>query len=49
MERKIRTSSNGIPLNVSCRLSEPTVSMNKLLQTRTGDTFPIYVGEELKF
>ena len=37
-----------IPLNVSCRLSEPTVSMNKLLQTRTGDTFPIYVGEGIE-
>ena len=35
-----------IPLNVSCRLSEPTVPMNKLLQTKTGDTFPIYVVKE---
>ena len=37
-----------IPLHVSCRLSEPTVSMNKLLQTRTGDIFPIYVGEGIE-
>ena len=37
-----------IPLNVSCRLSEPTVQMNKLLQTRAGDTFPIYVGEGIE-
>ena len=29
-------------------MSEPTVSMNKLLQTRTGDTFPIYVGEGIE-
>ena len=37
-----------IPLNVSCRLSEPTVPMNKLLQTKTGDTFPIYIGEGIE-
>ena len=37
-----------IPLNVSCRLSEPTVPMNKLLQTKTGDTFPIYVGDGIQ-
>ena len=37
-----------VPLHVSCRLSEPTVSMNKLLQTRTGDTFPMYVGDGIE-
>ena len=37
-----------VPLNVSCRLSEPTVAMNKLLQTKKGDTFPIYVGEGIE-
>lgn len=37
-----------VPLHVSCRLSEPTVPMNKLLQTRTGDTFPIYVGDGIE-
>lgn len=37
-----------VPLHVSCRLSEPTVPMNKLLQTKTGDTFPIYVGDGIE-
>jgi flagellar motor switch protein FliM len=37
-----------VPLSVSCRLAEPTVPMNRLLQTKTGDTFPIYVGDGIE-
>ena len=47
MERKIRELLWKF-LYVSCRLSQPTVPMNKLLQTKTGDTFPIYVGEGIE-
>ena len=34
-----------IPLNLTARLSEPTVSMNKLIRLREGDVFPIDIGE----
>ena len=34
-----------IPLDLTARLSEPTVSMNKLIHLREGDVFPIDIGE----
>tara|TARA_B100001057_G_C22845315_1_gene948782 strand:- start:558 stop:1529 length:972 start_codon:yes stop_codon:yes gene_type:complete len=34
-----------IPLNLTARLSEPTVSMNKLIHLKEGDVFPIEIGE----
>ncbi len=34
-----------IPLDVIARLSEPTVSMNKLIRLKEGDVFPIEIGE----
>ena len=34
-----------IPLDVIARLSEPTVSMNKLIHLKEGDVFPIEIGE----
>ena len=34
-----------IPLDVTARLSEPTVSMNKLIRLKEGDVFPIEIGE----
>ncbi len=34
-----------IPLDLTARLSEPTVSMNKLIRLREGDVFPIDIGE----
>lgn len=36
-----------IPLRLTARLSQPTVSMNKLIRLKTGDVFPIQVGEEV--
>ena len=34
-----------IPLDLTARLSEPTVSMNKLIRLQEGDVFPIDIGE----
>jgi len=34
-----------VPLHVTARLSEPTVSMNNLLRLNEGDIFPIPIGE----
>ena len=34
-----------IPLDLTARLSEPTVSMNKLIRLKEGDVFPIEIGE----
>ena len=34
-----------IPLDLTARLSEPTVSMNKLIRLKAGDVFPIDIGE----
>jgi len=34
-----------IPLDLTTRLSEPTVSMNKLMHLNEGDVFPINIGE----
>jgi flagellar motor switch protein FliM len=34
-----------IPLKLTGRLSEPSVSMNRLIRLKTGDVFPIQVGE----
>ncbi|MDA7792469.1 flagellar motor switch protein FliM [bacterium] len=34
-----------IPLSMTARLSQPTVSMNKLIHLRKGDVFPINIGE----
>ena len=34
-----------IPLDLTARLSEPTVSMNKLIHLKEGDVFPIDIGE----
>jgi flagellar motor switch protein FliM len=34
-----------IPLSMTTRLSEPTVSMNKLIHLKKGDVFPINIGE----
>lgn len=34
-----------IPLSITTRLSEPTVSMNRLIHLKKGDVFPINIGE----
>ena len=34
-----------IPLSMTTRLSEPTVSMNRLIHLKKGDVFPINIGE----
>ena len=34
-----------VPLSLTARLSEPTVSMNKLIHLKEGDVFPIDIGE----
>ena len=34
-----------IPLDLTARLREPTVSMNKLIRLKAGDVFPIDIGE----
>ena len=34
-----------IPLSMTTRLSEPTVSMNRLIHLKKGDIFPINIGE----
>ena len=34
-----------IPLKLTGRLSEPSVSMNRLIRLKTGDVFPIQVGD----
>ena len=34
-----------VPLKVTARLSEPTVSVSKLMRLQEGDVFPIQVGE----
>ncbi len=34
-----------IPLDLTARLSEPTVTMNKLIRLQVGDVFPINLGE----
>ncbi len=43
-ERMERAVLN-IPLNVTGRLSNPVVSMQKLINMQVGDTFPIAIGE----
>ena len=50
LERKIRENCYGSSINIIIYYvdNEPTVPMNKLLQTRTGDTFPIYVGDGIE-
>ena len=34
-----------VPLHVTAKLSEPTVSMNNLLRLSKGDVYPISIGE----
>ena len=46
--REVRTNGNGGSFKCELSIDEPTVPMNKLLQTKTGDAFPIYVGEGIE-
>jgi flagellar motor switch protein FliM len=38
-----------IPLDVKAILSEPKVSMQKLINMQAGDTFPILINEGIQF
>jgi flagellar motor switch protein FliM len=42
---KMERAVLNIPLGVTARLSQPVVSMYKLINMQVGDTFPITIGE----
>ena len=49
MERQVRKGKLEVPLKVQSNLSEPVVSMSKLLRIKEGDTLNINVDDTVDF